>query len=579
MKVDPVLLGVLINAFTSLTDEMGFALIRSAYSNNIKIRRDCSCAIYEARGEMVAQGHFIPVHLGILPNAIKEVLKEFPIEELNPGDVIITNDPYRMGSHLWDVMLFSPLYCDEEPIAIAGNLAHHIDIGGKDFLREEKAEIFDEGLRIEPMKLVEKGKLKEDLLRLITAQLRCYREVRGDLMAQIAAINRADRALRELVRRYGKETILQYMKAILEHSETMMADALMEIEDGEGEAEDYVELREELLPIRVKVKKAGGDVYVDFSGSAGPTETSINAPWSLTLSATYFAIKSIVAPNIPTNSGTYRRIHVERPQEPSILDAKWPRAVGACTSCPTNRVVDVIFKAFFEIAPERVTACTEDWPAGGVVGWNPKKKAFFSFVETYAGGHGAKHNQDGMDAAHATMTNTLNAPVESIELEFPLLVNKYAILPDTGGAGKYRGGVGITRVITLLVPCTGGFSVQRYRVPPWGLCGGLPGSRAVTGYITPDGKKFIGSTSYKPHPAGTQIFVETSGGGGWGNPLERDPEKVRWDVLNEFVTIESARKIYGVVIDKNTYRVDYEKTRLLREELKKRRKNLGEKNF
>ena len=585
LNIELIRLNVIINALRSISEEMGVTLTRAAYSTNIKDRKDCSCAVYTIDGDMVAQGEFMPIHLGVMPFALKEILKDYPIEELNPGDIIIDNDPYRMGSHMWDVMLFAPIFYEQTPIAIVGNIAHHVDIGGTSGVTFE---IFEEGLRIPPIKLVKKGEIQRDILNLILANVRTPKEVKGDLMAQTAAINRGKIGIKELAEKYGPQMLSTYFKEILNYSERMMRSALQEIPDGEAEFKDFIKVEQapslftgqleetklekykhirNLIRIQAKIKKQGSDLYIDFSGSGGRFN-GINAPWSITLSATYYAVKAVVAPRIPTNSGSYRCIHVKKPEGNSILNAVYPYAVRGCTSNPSQRIADVIIGAFAQLIPEKSSACHQDWPVLMIKGMNPRTNQYFSFVETYAGGLGAKFNEDGIDAAQSHMSNTRNAPTESIEQEYPLRVEEYALIPNTEGAGKFRGGLGLRRRITLLVDAHVLAKVQRNKLKPYGLFGGKDGHKAQIGIITPQGSITKGLPFYiQVAKAGTQIIIESSGGGGWGNPLERDIEAVRNDVINGLVSPERALKVYGVKIDPETGLVDYKETKTIRDKL------------
>jgi len=584
-NLELIKLNVIINALQSISEEMGVALTRAAYSTNIKDRKDCSCAIYNIEGDMIAQGEFMPIHLGVMPFALKEILKDISISELSPGDIIINNDPYRMGSHLWDVMVFAPVFYEENPVAIVGNIAHHVDIGGTSGVTFE---IFEEGMRIPPIKIVNKGEVQKDILNLILTNVRTPKEVKGDLMAQFGAINRGRIGLKELSEKFGVEKLSRYFDKILNYSERMMREALKEIPDGEAEFFDFIKVEQtpslftgqleepklekyknvrNLIRIQTKIKKVNSDLYIDFNGS-GNCFDGINAPWSITLSATYYAVKAVVAPRTPTNSGSYRCIHVNRPKGNSILNATYPYAVRGCTSNPSQRIADVIIGAFAQLVPKKASACHHDWPVLMINGMNPEKGRYYSFVETYAGGLGAKYNEDGIDAAQSHMSNTRNAPAEAIEQEYPLKVEEYSLVPNTEGAGKFRGGLGIRRRIKLLIDSHVLAKVQRNKLKPYGLFGGLSGHKAQVGIITPDGKTTKGLPFYiRVTKMGTQIIIESSGGGGWGNPLERDIELVKRDVINGLISPDRAYKIYGVKIDPITYTVDYEETNKIRKEL------------
>ena len=562
-KIDPITLAVLVNNLSWITEEMNEYLAKSAFSTNIKVRRDCSCAIYTKEGEMLSQGEFVPVHLGIMSNSLKEVLKDIPTNSLEKGDVIIHNDPYKMGSHLWDIMLFQPIYHENELICFAGNLAHHIDIGGAT-TKWDSPTIFQEGLRVPPVKLFKKGHIQEDILKIIATNVRTPYEVKGDISAQTAANYRAELRIMELVKKYGKSKFLSYFDAILDYSEKGMRKIIAEVPNNEAVFEDYIEndgIEEKLIKIKVKINIKDSDIYLDFKGSGKPGKGGINSPWSLTNSAVYYAIKSVFGAKIPTNNGAYRCIHIKRPKEESIVDARFPRAVGGCTCSPAQRIADVVIGALAKIVPEKVCACDGHWPANLFVGIDPRTGRYSSFIETYACGRGAKFNDDGADAHQTHMTNTANAPIEIIELEHPLRINKYSLVQDSGGAGTYRGGLGLIREIICLAPMAASARQMRPKIKPYGLFGGKGGGNDLCGVVL--AKDEIVQVC-KEAKKGDKAIMKSSGGGGWGDPLTRDIEKVEWDVLNEYVSLNSAKEDYGVIIDPTTYEADIERTKKLR---------------
>ena len=567
-EIDQVTLAILVNNLYWIAEEMNAYLTRSAFSTNIKVRRDCSCAIYTANGDMVAQGEFVPVHLGIMSQALREALKIYPANELKDGDVIIHNDPYSMGSHLWDIMLFKPIFNEGELIAFTGNLAHHVDIGGATTSRNLPT-VYEEGLRLPPVKLYEEGKLQESIFRLITANVRTPYEVRGDLAAQTAANFRGERRVKEVAQKYGNAVFREYLEEILNYSERGMRQAIRETPDCEADFEDYVEhdgIKDVHTKIKVTIRIQGDEIWFDFDGSGAPGEGGVNAPWSLTHSAVYYAVKAVLGNNIPTNDGAYRPIHLIRPQKESIVDAKFPHAVGGCTSNPTQRVVDAAIGAFSKIVPEKACACDGHWPSGRFVGFDSRTGRYSPYVETYACGRGAKYNDDGADAHQTHMTNTANAPIEIIEMEHPLRVEKYAIVPDSGGPGEYRGGTGIVREVVSLTDMSVNAFHVRPHIKPYGLFGGKGGSNDFCGIFLSDGRVVSSSKDVK---AGDHTIIQTSGGGGWGYPYKRKIESVLEDVKNGYVSLKAAETEYGVAIDGDTYEIDTEKTNMLRKEMER----------
>lgn len=571
-NIDPIKLSVLINNLYWITEEMNEYLAKSAFSTNIKIRRDCSCALYTKNGDMLAQGEFIPVHLGVMSQTLKEILKDYPLNSWDKGDQIIHNDPYRMGAHLWDIMLFKPIFFDGEIIAFAGDLAHHVDIGGSPLLSVVPT-IFEEGLRIPPLKIIKEGKMQDDIIKIITNNVRTPSEVRGDLLAQTSANFRAEQRIVELVKKYGFDTLSKYFEATLNYSEKGMREAIDKLPNEEAEFEDFIEndgINDKLIKIKAKVKIQDKDIYIDFEGSGKPGEGGVISTWALTHSATYCAIKSVLAPYLPTNGGAYRPIHLIMPKEDTIVNAKFPHAVGSCTSNPAQRIVDVIIGALSKIVPKQVCACDGDWPAAQFVGIDPRNGRYSVYIETYGCGCGAKYNDDGADAHQTHMTNTANAPIEIIELEHPLKVEGYSLVEDSGGAGKFRGGVGICRVLKSLVPMSISTTPKRPSIQPYGLAGGEGGKVDLCGVMETNNKIVSVVRNVKKC---TKTIIRTSGGGGWGNPLERDFNKIEWDVLNGYVSLETAKEKYGCIINPMTHKIDVKKTKILREKLKNSKRN------
>jgi len=566
-KVDPITLAVLINNLHWLTEEMNEYLVRSAFSTNIKIRRDCSCGLYTKNGDLLSQGEFIPVHLGVMAQTLKEVLKDYPLDSFDKGDQIIHNDPYRMGSHLWDIMIFKPIFFKDKIIAFTGNLAHHIDIGGSPLLSAVPT-IFEEGLRIPPIKIIKRGILQEDILKIITNNVRTPFEVKGDLYAQTAANFRGEQRIIELSNKYGDDVLIEYFEEILDYSEKGMRKAIADLGNQESEFEDFIEsdgVNNKLIRIKTKIKIEGEGIYVDFEGSGEPGYGGVISTWALTHSAAYCAIKSVLAPYLPTNGGAYRPIHLIKPKVPSIVNAEYPHSVGDCTSEPAQRIVDVIIGAFYKIVPKQVCACDGDWPSSNFVGVDPRNGKYSVFPETYGCGCGAKYNDSGADGHQTHMTNTANAPVEIIELEHPLKIIEYSLVDDSGGAGKHRGGVGICRIIENLVPMSISTTPFRPSIKPYGLEGGEGGQTDLCGVIVEQNKIV---PVVREARKGLRTIIKTSGGGGWGNPLEADYCQVEWDVLNGYVSIKSAKDKYGCIINPKTLKIDKVKSDSLREKLK-----------
>lgn len=550
-KVDAITLEVMRNALQSVAEEMGVTLIRTALSPNIKDRRDCSTAIYTRDGRLVAQAEHIPLHLGLMQSLVKAVLQVYPPEQLVPGDVIMTNDPYISGSHLPDVCLLTPIFVEERMAAVAANLAHHVDIGGMTpgGMPVNAREIFMEGVRIPPTRIMRAGTLDEELLKLLSANVRTSFEFFGDIQAQLAANNVGARRFLELVGRYGLDHVLFYMEEIMNYAERRMRAAVTAIGEQEASFEDYLEgdgFDNALIPICVKLRLTGGEVLVDFSGTAPQVNGSINCTRAVTLACVYYALKSVLDPEVPSNDGAVRLVKVITPQG-TIVNPNFPAAVSNANINTAQRIADVVLGALVKILPERAVAASAGTMALFTIGGiNPTTGKYYSYVETYGGGQGAVHGLDGMDGVHTNMTNTRNTPVEVIENAYPLMVKRYGLVPDSEGAGQYRGGLGMVREITVIdhEPAIT-LSTERATIKPWGINGGLGGANSACKLALADGEvRSLPDKITCTVPANSTIVYVTPGGGGYGSPLARECDAVREDVLEGLVSLERAREVY-----------------------------------
>ena len=575
--VDPITLEVMRNAFYSIAEEMIVALINASYSTNIKDRRDASCAIYTARGDVVvvAQSEIgTPLHLGTMQSAVRSTMEAYPFEDLGPGDAIAMNMPYPAGpGHLNDLCLISPVFYDGKMIALAANQAHHVDVGGfaPGSMPFGVEEIFQEGLQIPPVRLFRGGELEPELWSLISQNVRPPAEVRGDLLAQYAANNTGARRLGELVDKYQTDTIERYLDEMIRYSERRMRAALAKIPQGEYTYEDVIEgdgISDRTYTVRVNLETRGDSVRADFSATDDVAKGPINCRWPSVAACVYYVFKAVLDPELPANAGAYKPFDVVV-REGSVLSAVYPQAVCNANIITTQRITDVLLGALSQAVPERVqAACAGTMNLLNIGGVDPRSGVLYNYIETYAGGQGAMHDLDGMDAIQNHMTNTRNAPVEAIEAAYPFLVERYGLLPDSEGAGRHRGGVGLTRVLRVLgadVKLT--LSSDRAKVAPWGLFDGLPASRSRSAVVEPDGNTApLPSKVTTTVESGRVIVTETPGGGGWGDPRTRDPEAVRSDVVEGLVSIERAREVYGVVLKPGSVDVDLEATTRLRGE-------------
>ncbi len=528
-EIDPVTLEVLRNQLESVAEEMGQTLIRGAYSPNIKERRDCSTALFDREGRMVAQAEHIPVHLGAMPEAVDAVREHDP----EPGDVFVLNDPFTGGTHLPDVTMVSPLAPDGEIVGYAVSRAHHADVGGMTpgSMPAGAREIYQEGLRLPPTRLVEDGEIREDVRSLVLANVRNPSERRADLRAQLAANERAERRLESLFAEHGRETVLRGFDAVIDYSRERIADEIETLPDGTYEASDVLEgdgITDEDVDISTAVTIDGATIAVDFSGTAPEVEGNLNAPLSVAKSAVYFVVRCVTDPEIPPNHGCYDPVSVDAP-EGSLLNPTPPAAVVGGNVETSQRVTDVVFTALAAAAPDRVPADGQGTMNNLTVG---AREGTFTYYETIGGGFGARAERDGMDGVQVGMTNTLNTPVESIETEYPMRVERYALRPESGGRGRFRGGLGLERAVTVETAATVSLLTERRRHAPKGVAGG---EDAATGQNLIDGEEVPAKTTVDV-PAGTTVTVRTPGGGGHGDPAERDPAALEADRLDGKLT-------------------------------------------
>jgi N-methylhydantoinase B len=529
--VDRVTLEVIGSALLTIAEEMGTALIRSSYSTNIKERQDCSTAIFDAEGQVIAQAEHIPMHLGSLLGVIREVLARYPAADLRPGDAFLSNDPYTGGgTHLPDINLVSPVFAAGELFGFVANIAHHADRSG-----ETIRTIWDEGLRITPIRLMEAGRMREDVLELILANFALPRERLGDFRAQIAANRLGERRVSELIGRHGVATVRAACAETLAYGERKIRAAIAALPDGEyrfADAMDGDGVDPDPIPIAVSVAKAGDAIALDFAGSGPQCAGDINVVYFALLATVYYALKAVLDPTIPANGGFYRAIAVRAP-EGSIVNARPPAPVAWRThTC--QRIADVVFGALAQMLPGRIPAAGNGANSAFVFsGTDPRTGRLYVYLETLAGGSGATATGDGMHAVQVHITNTSNLPVEALESEYPLLVHEYALVEGSGGAGRHRGGLGLRRTIEVLdheARLLG--TTERARLAPWGLLGGEPGGRArlVLNPGTPGERALPPKVWGYPLAPGDRIAIVTPGAGGYGPPAERPEAARRADV-------------------------------------------------
>jgi N-methylhydantoinase B len=547
MSRDPIELEIFKNLYHSIAEEMGAALRRTAFSPNIKERRDYSCAVFDRQAEVIAMGDHMPVHLGSIPKSVQAAISDC---ELTPGDIVMLNDPFRGGTHLPDITLVAPVHVrkgSRKPVAggrrpvggsrkpdfYVASRAHHADVGGAysgsmGLCRE----IYQEGFRIPPVKIVRGGRIDHDVLALLLNNVRTPKEREGDLGAQIAACHTGRTRLQELCSRYGLERAQRAGRDLLDYSEEMMRAFLATVPAGKYSAEDFLDndgISEQPVKIAVSVLvqnlhprvRPRRTVTVDFSGSDAQVQGSINAVEAITYSACFYVFRCLLAEDIPATAGLMRPIQVIAP-EGTVVNARPPAAVAGGNVETSQRIVDVLLRALAQAIPNRIPAAASgtmnNLTIGGI---DPRSGQPFAYYETIAGGMGARPSKDGVSGVHTHMTNSLNTPAEALEHAYPLRVRRYSLRSGSGGEGKYRGGDGIVREIEVLTDAEVTLLADRRSRGPYGLAGGHEGAHGKAEVVRLDGsvEQLPGKFNIRLR-AGERIRIQTPGGGGWGKSRE-----------------------------------------------------------
>jgi N-methylhydantoinase B len=547
MRRDPVELEIFKNVYHSIAEEMGAALRRTAFSPNIKERRDYSCAVFDGEGQVIAMGDHMPVHLGSMPMSVAAAIEAGPMQS---GDVVMLNDPFRGGTHLPDITLVAPVFLGENrrrrprhihPDFYVASRAHHADVGGTyagsmGLCRE----IYQEGVRIPPVKLMQAGKMNRDVLAMLLNNVRTPEEREGDLGAQIAACHTGAERLREVCLRYGTERAKRAARELQDYSEELMRAFLRRVPAGEYRAEDFLDgdgISEQAVRIAVTLRIKSADrgrgplrlplkagprnmVTVDFSGSDPQVEGSVNAVAAITYSACFYVFRCLLTEDVPAAAGLMRPIQVIAP-EGTIVNAMPPAAVAGGNVETSQRIVDVLLRALAQAIPDRIPAAgsgtMNNLTIGGI---DPRTDEPFAYYETIAGGMGARPGKSGVSGVHTHMTNSLNTPAEALEYAYPLRVRSYSMRRGSGGDGRFCGGDGILREIEVLTPCEVTLLADRRSRGPWGLSGGAEGAPGRAFVVRQDGtsQEMPGKFSTRLRP-GERIRIETPGGGGWGKSL------------------------------------------------------------
>src|SRR5579884_2560575 len=549
--VDPVRFEVIRNALASVTEEMATALKRSAYSTNIRTRHDFSCAFFDRNLRVTAQAFTQPVHLGSFVQLVPRAIADYGPRRLRQGDVIVANDPYCGGVHLNDITMIMPAFVQGELIGYLANLAHHSDVGGgAPASIGAFREVFQEGVIVPPVKLVSRGRLVQDVFKLILAQIRSKHETAGDLRAQVAANATGVRRLNALVARHGRARLVAAMDELLEYTERRTRAELETLPHGTYEAEGQVDndgYSDEPVRLVARVTLRPNGASFDTTGSDAQRRAPVNSTYAMAFSACAYMLKCLVDPDLPVNDGFYRLLEVHAP-EGTVTNCRWPGpVVGGWET--HDRLVEVLFRAVLPALPERIPAGTKGMMCqAGFGSLDAAADTYVCFYETFAGGYGGRAGSDGPDAVQAHGQNTENAPIEETELNYPVRIGTLSLRPDSEGPGRYRGGLGLRKDYVFDRPTTYTILADRDRRGPWGAFGGGEGS--VAEYVLVRGgveTRLPSKTTVEVEP-GDVISVRTCGGGGYGPPSERDPALVARDVREGKISLERARTVYGAAL-------------------------------
>lgn len=538
----------------SIAEEMGATLVKAAYSTNIKERKDCSCALFDAEGNTIAQAEHIPIHLGSMLGIIAELKENFSEEDIYPGDMFIANDPYNGGgTHLPDIAVASPIFYDKKIIGYVANIAHHSDVGGRTpgSNAADSDSIYAEGIRIPLVKIFSKGKLNSDILNLILLNCRVNHIRRGDLNAQFASITKGIQRMKTVCVRYGCELITACMKELLDYSERKIRFAIRNMKNGVCEFSDYLDsdgAGSDVIKLNVKVEVKDEDIFVDFTDNPDQVKGAVNLPLTALHASVYYSIRSIVDHTLPANGGYFRAINIKTRQN-CILGCNEPAACAG-RSDTAQHVADMIFGALAKLAPKQIIAgCNSSITGVYFGGVSPKDNRYYVYMETFGGGSGARFCKDGINCVQVHMSNTSNLPIESMEMEFPYMVVQYKLVCDSGGPGKYRGGLSMMKDIQVLGHDSQ-FTIKadRQKTPPWGIFGGKPG---LPGMIikNPGSKNSEVIDSKKSGTtleSGSILRCQMPGAGGYGDPKERDRLLVLYDLEEGYISKESAIRDYGM---------------------------------
>jgi N-methylhydantoinase B len=566
-SLDAVTAELIRNSLQAIVDEMAVTLVRTAYSANLKSAMDLSSALCDRQGRLIAQGLTLPLHLGSIPDAMQALLRRFG-GNFRSGDAFVLNDPYDGGTHLPDFFVFQPVFEGQQHVAFAVTVAHHTDVGGRVAGGNgwDSTEIYQEGLRIPPVRLCSDGRMNDDFLHLLSANVRIPMKVLGDLRAQLAACHIGERGLLDLVGRYGVSTLESAFADMLAYTERIARATIEGLPDGRYEFTDYLDddgIDADPIPIRVAVEVRGSDLCVDFEGTSAQVKGAINCVLSFTRSAVYACMRCLLPPTLPNNEGYFRAVTIVAPPG-TLVNPLLPAPVAA-RGLTGYRIANAVMGALAQVAPEQVPACESGGDTGISLGGYTAERRPFVFLEFLVCSWGGRPFADGIDGVASMVVNFSNYPVEVIEREYPLRIEEYGFLPDTGGPGKFRGGLALVRRYRFLEQ-SGTFQIRadRSRFSAYGLAGGGPGSSSRNVLNPGPNEQRLPPKTTLEVRCGDELRHELAGAGGWGDPLDRDAQAVLDDVLDGKITPAHARDAYGVALDADGTGVDAAETLRLR---------------
>jgi N-methylhydantoinase B len=569
--LDPITFELIKNNIDTIVDEMTLTMVRTAYSGNIRDGMDFSAAICDAQGQLVAQGVCVALQLGSIPDAIEVILTKFK-GDINPGDVFILNDPFRGGMHLSDIFIFKPMFVGDELVAFLVIVADHVDVGGRapGSRAVDSVEVFQEGLRIPPLKLYDRGVSVPAIWEFIDINVRIPRKVIGDLHSSLAACLAAERLLTATIDKFGLREVQAFFAQVLDYSERIARQVIRQIPDGHYQFVDHIDdsiTSPEPVEIRVALEVAGDTLRFDMAGSSPQVRAAINSTMSFTKSAVYAVVRTLMPTDLPNNAGLFRPIEVTAPLG-TILNPREPAAV-ASRGVTGFRLIDAAFGALAQAIPGKIPAAGEGGASSFRIGGTDADGRPFIIWDSVTGTWGARPDRDGVDGCAHFAGNLANVPIELLEAEFPVRILRYGLRQDSGGAGQFRGGMGLEREWELLGPdAVVTMRADRGKFEPWGMQGGKPGSYARNILNPHTENRTLPSKLTGPLRHRDRFLHQQASGGGFGDPLDRDVEHVLADWRDERISLAHASDAYGTVIDSGTKTVDAEKTAALREKLR-----------